>query len=301
MKKSLSITAILTAGVLALTGCSGSSGVAATGQTTAAATVEQPQVGAAAPQVGPAEPQVGPAAPQVAPAAPQVAANPAADAVFAGSAVTGASVATDPTARLITAQATGTVTGTPDAVTISLGVETRSPSAQTALDENNRLATDVINVVKEKGVGPEDLQTSQLSIYPSYDEKGAVTGYQVTNIVTAKLRDIGGAGALIDAAGQAAGDAVRVQQLSFSIDDDSDLRANARADAVRRAQAQAKQLADAAGIALGPIHSITESPITGTVVYPQAAMAADSAAGSVPIEPGSQQLQVSVQVVYEIA
>jgi uncharacterized protein YggE len=301
MKKSLSITAILTAGVLALAGCSGSSGAAATGQTTVSAAVEQPQVGVAEPQVAPAAPQVGAAAPQVAQAAPQVAANPAADAVFAGSALTGASVATDPTARLITAQATGTVTGTPDVVTISLGVETRSPSAQTALDENNRLATDVINVVKEKGVAPEDLQTSQLSIYPSYDDKGAVTGYQVTNIVTAKLRDIGGAGALIDAAGQAAGDAVRVQQLSFSIDDDSDLRANARADAVRRAQAQAKQLADAAGIALGPIHSITESPITGTVVYPQAAMAADSAAGSVPIEPGSQQLQVSVQVVYEIA
>ncbi len=301
MKKSLSITAILTAGVLTLAGCSGSSGVAATGQTTVSAAVEQPQLGAAEPQVAQGAPQVGAAAPQVAQVAPQVAANPAADAVFAGSAVTGASVATDPTARLITAQATGTVTGTPDVVTISLGVETRSPSAQTALDENNRLATDVINVVKEKGVAPEDLQTSQLSIYPSYDDKGAVTGYQVTNIVTAKLRDIGGAGALIDAAGQAAGDAVRVQQLSFSIDDDSELRANARADAVRRAQAQAKQLADAAGIALGPIHSITESPIAGTVVYPQAAMAADSAAGSVPIEPGSQQLQVSVQVVYEIA
>ena len=301
MKKSLSITAIVTAGVLALSGCSGSSGDAATGQTTVSTAVEEPQVGAAEPQVAPAAPQVGAAAPQVAQVAPQVAANPAADAVFAGSAVTGASVATDPTARLITAQATGTVTGTPDVVTISLGVETRSPSAQTALDENNRLATDVINVVKEKGVAPEDLQTSQLSIYPSYDDKGAVTGYLVTNIVTAKLRDIGGAGALIDAAGQAAGDAVRVQQLSFSIDDDSELRANARADAVRRAQAQAKQLADAAGIALGPIHSITESPIAGTVVYPQAAMAADSAAGSVPIEPGSQQLQVSVQVVYEIA
>jgi hypothetical protein len=261
------------------------------------ASVDQPQVGAAEPQVAQAAPGAAAAAPEVA-VAPQVAANPAADAVFAT--VTGATAAADPSARLITAQATGTVTGTPDVVTISLGVETRSTSAQTALEENNRLATDVINVVKDKGVAPEDLQTSQLSIYPSYDDKGAVTGYQVTNIVTAKLRDISGAGALIDAAGQAAGDAVRVQQLSFAIDDDSDLRANARADAVRRAQAQAKQLADAAGIALGPIHSITEAPTAGTVVYPQAAMAADSAAGSVPIEPGTQQLQVSVQVVYEI-
>ena len=220
-----------------------------------------------------------------------------------GSTINSSTVAADSGARLITASAIGTVTGTPDVVTVSLGVETRSPSAQTALEENNRLAADVINVIKEKGVAPEDLQTSQLSIYPSYDDKGTVTGYQVTNMVTAKLRDIAGAGALIDAVGQAAGDAVRVQQLTFSIDDDSDLRANARADAVRRAQAQAKQMADAAGIALGPIHSITESPAASPVVLPQpqAPMTDAAAAGAVPIEAGSQELTVSVQVVYEIA
>ncbi len=278
MKKSLTVMAIVTAGMIALAGCSGPSETAANGETTALTN--------------------GPTLPTAAPRA--AAANPVADTLFAGSTVAGSTVAADPGARLITAQATGTVTGTPDVVKISLGVETRSPSAQTALDDNNRLATDVINVVKEKGVAPEDLQTSQLSIYPSYDDKGAITGYQVTNMVTAKLRDIAGAGALIDAAGQAAGDAVRVQQLTFAIDDDSELRANARADAVHRAQAQAQQLADAAGITLGPIHSITESPTTSTMMYPQAAMATDSAAASVPIEPGSQQLEVSVQVVYEI-
>src|SRR4029079_17421110 len=128
------------------------------------------------------------------------------------------------------------------------------------------------------------------------------TGYQVTNMVTAKLRDIGKAGAVIDAAGKSAGDAIRVQQLSFAIDDDSAARTAARADAVKRAQAQAKQLADAAGVGLGAIHSITETAAPDPIVYPAMA-AADSAAGaaSVPIEAGSVQLSVSVQVVYEIA
>ena len=185
-----------------------------------------------------------------------------------------------PSGRLITAQATGTVTGTPDVVTISLGVETRSAVRADRARREQPARHRLINVVKDKGVAPEDLQTSQLSINPSYDDKGAVTGYQVTNMVTATLRDIARAGALIDAAGQAAGDAVRVQQLSFSIDDDSALRANARADAVRRAQAQAQQLAEAAGVALGPIHSITESPTANAMVYPHAAMATDSAARS---------------------
>jgi len=99
---------------------------------------------------------------------------------------------------------------------------------------------------------------------------------------------------------EAAGDAIRVQQLSFAIDDDSAPRAAARADAVKRAQAQAKQLADAAGVALGPIHSITEAAAPNPTVYPAMA-AADAAGASVPIEAGSVQLSVTVQVVYEIA
>jgi len=200
----------------------------------------------------------------------------------------------------ITAQATGTISGTPDVVTIVIGVQTQSASAQTALDDNNKRAADVIGV-KESGVAPADLQTSQLSISPSYDEKGQqITGYQVTNMVTARLRDISTAGAVIDAAGKTAGDAVRVQQLSFSIDDDSAVRAQARADGVKRAQAQAKQMADAAGVELGPIRSITETPAGTPTIYPAMA-AGDTAAAPVPIEPGSQELSVVVQVVYAIA
>jgi uncharacterized protein YggE len=120
----------------------------------------------------------------------------------------------------------------------------------------------------------------------------------VSNMVTAKLRNIAGAGALIDAVGKAAGDAVRVQQLSFSIDNDSGLRAAARAAAVKQAQAQAQQLADAAGVALGPVDSITESAGAGPIVS-AAPMAADAAAGA-PIQAGSQDVDVVVQVVYQI-
>jgi uncharacterized protein YggE len=203
--------------------------------------------------------------------------------------------------NLITAQGVGRVNGTPDVVTIALGVETRSSSAQSALDDNNKLAADTIAVLKDSGVAPEDVQTSQLSVNPTYDDKGTVTGYQVTNMVTAKLRDIGKAGAVIDAAGKSAGDAIRVQQLSFAIDDDSAPRAAARADAVKRAQAQAKQLADAAGVALGPVHSITETATPNPTVYPAMAAADAAGAASVPIEAGSVQLSVTVQVVYEIA
>jgi uncharacterized protein len=205
--------------------------------------------------------------------------------------------------NLITAQGIGKVSGTPDVVTIGLGVQTTSTSAQSALDENNKLATDAIAVLKDNGVAPEDLQTSQLSVYPTYGDQGQITGYQVSNMVTAKLRDISKSGAVIDAVGKSAGNAIRVQQLSFAIDDDSAPRAAARADAVKRAQAQAKQLADAAGVALGPVHSITEIGAQNTPYYPMMDAAAGTAAAQAtpPIEAGSLELTVTVQVVYEIA
>lgn len=201
----------------------------------------------------------------------------------------------------ITAQGTGKVLGTPDVATIDLGVETNAASAKEALDQNNKIATDLITVLKDNGVAAEDLQTSQLSVNPIYDDKSKITGYQVTNVVTATLRDLAGAGALIDLAGSTAGNAARVQQLTFSISDDSELTATARAAAVKQAQAQAKQMADAAGVQLGAIHAITEIPTSDAIPYASPAADTVAAGPSVPIEPGSQELNVVVQVVYDIA
>ena len=199
----------------------------------------------------------------------------------------------------ITTRGLGTVTRAPDTVTIVLGVQTRGPSGKGALDANTAKATALINVLKSKGVAAADVQTSQLTVSPTSDPaSGRITGYEVTNQITAKLHDIGAAGGLIDAAGEAAGDAVRVQQLSFSIGDDSAARAQARADAVRQAQAHAKQLAEAAGATLGRVRSITEvavNPPTGV-----GGARAPQAAAPVPIEPGTQELTVAVEVVYAI-
>ncbi|HEX4249909.1 MAG TPA: SIMPL domain-containing protein [Pseudonocardia sp.] len=201
----------------------------------------------------------------------------------------------------ITARGVGTITGTPDIVTVVLGVQTQGPSAQGALDANTRQATALINMLKSKGVADADLQTSELSVNPSYNpSNGQISGYEVTNQVTATLHNVAGAGAIIDAAGDAAGDAVRVQQLSFSIDDDSALRAKARADAVKQAQTQARQLADAAGVRLGKVRSITEAA-GGPPPSPLYKQSMDAAgAAPVPIQPGSQQLSVSVEIVYDI-
>lgn len=203
--------------------------------------------------------------------------------------------------RVITVTATGTATGTPDTLTVQLGVQTQAKTAGAALSANNTKATALIAALSKQGIAKKDLATSDLAIYPTYSENGTtVTGYQVTNTVTATLRNVDRAGAVIDAAARAAGDAIRLNQVGFSFDDETALRAAARADAVKQALAQAKQLASAAGVALGPIQSITEdNVVSGPQPLIERAGAADSGA-SMPVLSGQGQLAITVQVVVSI-
>lgn len=199
----------------------------------------------------------------------------------------------------ITARATGTVVAAPDTATVVLGVETRDRSATTALTANSDRANAVIGVLQGAGVAPADIRTSQLSVSPTTaPETGRITGYEVSNQVTATLHDIAAAGTLIDQAAAAAGDAIRVQSIQFSIADESAARADARADAVRRALTQAQQLADAAGVGLGPVRSIVE--VSGQPPMPYRADAG-VAQKAMPLQPGSQELSVTVEVVHDIA
>ncbi len=215
-----------------------------------------------------------------------------------------AGISTDNGRPSIAARGVGLVKGTPDTLRVVLGVETRSASAKDALAANNEKANALVDTLKGKGVEAKDIQTSQLSIHPTYDDKGQrITGYQVNNTVTATLHDIAGAGALIDAAAGAVGDAVRVQSIGFSIDDDSALKAEARTQAVHLAQLQAEQMAKAAGVKLGAIRFISEVPASGPMPYYErlAGAPAADAAKSAPVLPGTQELSVTVDVVWDIA
>ena len=215
-------------------------------------------------------------------------------------------ISTDNGRPSIAARGVGMVKGTPDTLRVVLGVETRSASAKDALAANNEKANALVDTLKSKGVEAKDLQTSQLSINPTYDDKGQlITGYQVNNTVTATLHDIGGAGGLIDAAAGAVGDAVRVQSIGFSIDDDSALKAEARTQAVHLARLQAEQMAKAAGVKLGAVRFISEVPANGPMPYYDVAAGRTSAPGQAaapaPVLPGQQELTLTVDVVWDIA
>jgi hypothetical protein len=225
----------------------------------------------------------------------------------AAGAAPAADVSTDNGRPTIAARGIGQVKGTPDTLRVVLGVETNSASARDALAQNNDKANALIDTLKSKGVEAKDIQTAQLSINPTYDNQGRrITGYQVTNTVTATLHDIAAAGGLIDAAAGAVGDAVRVQSIGFSIDDDSALKAEARTQAVHLAQLQAEQMAKAAGVKLGGIRLITEIPEASPTPYynydmAKGAVGASPAAAPAPVMPGQQELSLTVDVVWDIA
>jgi uncharacterized protein YggE len=194
----------------------------------------------------------------------------------------------------------GEVKGTPDVMTVTMGVQTIDPSAQAALQHNNDRASQLISALKAQGVAAKDIQTIDLNVSPNFDKNFKVTGYSASNTVSAKLRDLSKAGEVIDAAALTVGNDIRLQGVSFSIDNTSALVAKARADAVKDALAQGGQLAQAAGVRLGAIRTIDD---TGTQLpSPQFLNRTSTGqAADVPISPGSQQLSVDVTVVFDLS
>jgi uncharacterized protein YggE len=153
-------------------------------------------------------------------------------------------------------------------------------------------------------VTAKDVQTSDLQINPQYNAKGLISGYEVTNTLVAKLRNFTTAGTVIDSIAGAAGNAIRLDSLAFSVEDTRGLEDQARTDAVHQAVAHAQSMAQAANEALGPVCSLTDQTQTteygGTFNDQSAASSAVAGAPTVPLEPGSQQETAQVTMVYTL-
>jgi len=200
----------------------------------------------------------------------------------------------------ISVSGTGEVYGTPDTLDMSFGVSVQRPTVEQAVADAAALADELISTLEANGVATEDVQTANYSIYPQYDYSGElvkITGYQVDNTVSAKIRDVSAAGSVIDAVAANGSDEVQISGVSFSIEDDAELIASARAAAWADAEAKAKQLADLAGVTLGRAVTISESFGMDQPVPLYRGLDEMAAVDAVtPIEPGRQQVTVSLQV-----
>jgi len=209
-------------------------------------------------------------------------------------------VTSSPGSARITVTGTGAVTGTPNELTLGMGVHVDAPSVASALQQANAAVRRVTAALRARGVAARDIQTAGLYIQPSYPANSSVpSGYGVSELLTATLTRLAVAGSQIQAAVRAGGNATTVDNVSLSMTDNSALLATARARAIADARVKAGQYAKALGQQLGPAISVSDQ--AAALPLPEFAGAAASSAKAVPISPGSQQLSVSVTVVYALA
>lgn len=193
--------------------------------------------------------------------------------------------------------AEGRVTRTPDIAIVRAGIVTQDANAAAALKANAARMTAVLAAVKKLGITDRDVQTSQISLQPQYryaeGQPPVITGYQATNQLTLKLRDVARAGAALDVL--VAQGANTIEGPTLMIDAADAAMDEARTDAVRRARARADLYARAAGLRVDRILSISEggSSAPGPVPVMMARMEADS---SSKIMPGEQSVDVTVSV-----
>jgi uncharacterized protein YggE len=196
----------------------------------------------------------------------------------------------------ITVTGVGTVTSVPDEASFTIGVQTQGSTAREALAANSEQMRRVIAAVKSAGVAKGDIKTQDVSVSANYADEGRIDGYSARNSVLVKVRDLAKAGGILDAATNAGANEVYGPMLSRS--DEDDLQAKALRSAVEDARKKAEALADAAGVRLGRVTSITEGFSGG----PQPYYAADArlAKAEARIEPGTQDSQATVTVTFAI-
>lgn len=203
--------------------------------------------------------------------------------------------------RSLSLSATAAVKAAPDQVTITTGVASEAGTAREALDKNTASMARVVEALKADGIEAKDIQTTNFSVQPLYEARKEgqaqrIAGYRVTNSVRLILRDTPKLGAVLDeVVSLGAND---IGAIEFGVAEPEALKDEARKAAMAKAIANAKLYAEAAGVELGPVLSISEEE---SIFQPRyAAPMAREAAKGAPIEAGTATIEVKVHVVWEL-
>lgn len=209
---------------------------------------------------------------------------------------------TQPIQRSISAWAQGQVYLTPDLARIMIGVHSQSNSVNEALEENNAKAQAVSDALVALGVDPKDIQTSNFSVYPQqqYGPNGEMTGevtYMVDNAVNVTVRDLTKLGSMLDTVVNTGANAIN--GIQFDVSDKEEAMVTARKNAIDNAKRQAAEIAEAAGVTLGEIITVTVNNTGSSIpLYDSKGMA--QGASDVPISAGQLSIIVEATVTYAI-
>lgn len=191
--------------------------------------------------------------------------------------------------------ATGTAQVTPNLAQINLGGQVQAPTAQGAMGKLNAITNAVVAALEKDGVAAQDIQTSNMYLNQNYDQQGRPNGYQANEQFTVTVRKLASTGELISA-GLTAG-ANQFNNVTFTEADPNAGRELAVQKAIKAAKKQAASEAAQLGVALGRVTSVrVQGAQTPGPIFEAAKSAAGAAAPNV--QPGSQSVQVQVQVTY---
>lgn len=206
--------------------------------------------------------------------------------------------------QLLSVSATAKTEAIQDTATITVGVVSDGLTAQAAQEQNNSNMNQVLSFIKQVGIDPKDIKTSQFYISPKYNynnQKQTIVGYQANQTITVKVKNVNKSsqqlqkivdGAVMHGANQ-------IQGINFSFENDEELMQQARKQAIDKAIANAKQIAQDAGLKLGKVVNVTTTandnpgPMLGANM-----MLAKSS--STQIELGTQEVFATVTVLFKI-
>jgi len=198
----------------------------------------------------------------------------------------------------------GKAVGIPDVGLISLSVLSEKNTAKEVMQDNSIKMNDIIKFIKDNGVEAKDVQTSGYYLNPRYDWQDGnriFRGYDLTSTLSVKIRNLDKISEIID--GAVSRGANQIGNIQFIIDDEAKLKDEARDKAIAQAQDKAQQIAKGTGLTLGKIVSFSENG--GVVAYPQPlyldkGINAGGGGGAPAVEQGSQEIQISITLGFEL-
>jgi len=206
--------------------------------------------------------------------------------------------------------AEGKIFAKPDIAQITLGVTTdRRATAVKAVQDNTELMNKVITKLKELGVADKDIKTTSYNLNPSYDYvqstgRSEIMGYEVYQNVDVKIRELDKIGDIIEGATSVG--ANQVGNISFTIDDLSEIKKLARQEAITKAQEKAEEMAQFTGLKLGKLINVYESDsYQPPVLYSNFAKdvaygMGGSESASPDVQVGQNEVGLSVTLTFEV-
>ncbi len=215
--------------------------------------------------------------------------------------------------RGITVTGSGSVNVEPNLAILNIGVEVLAKTVNVARLSASDAMDSVTDTLKKEGVRDTDVQTRRFNISPRYDYeevivdgrhtgKQVLTGYVVNNSAVVKIRDLENVGQIVDKAADAGGDLVRINGISFTVENDDQYLSALRKQAVEDAFKKANQYASLTGVELGAILSLSETgnPSVQSFAEMDYGMRAMAAPAPSSISGGELEITLSVNVVFSI-